>query len=194
MGTINQPSQYDCASKLLPDEPNFLLLGRDKCAPVVVWLWAVLREIHAREKPNPDAEREQALEARQIVIDMFNWQEAHDKLTVGVGEAALAAVFELIRAANAGLRNLPNTATGQDQLKRFFLHSTNYEDAEKVLPATQQAAQQDRAWELLVKLVGQISQAPDLIDEDGNDFKMNKAYLDAIDYIGAAQNQARQHG
>jgi len=184
MGTKQQPSQYDCLSKLLPDEPNFLLLGRDKCAPVAVWLWAVLREIHADEKPDPDKEREQALEARNIVLDMFNWQEAHDKVTVGVGEAALAAVFELIRAANSGLRNLPNSATGQDQLKRFFLHGTNFEQASGALPAGQLAAQQDKAFELLADLIAEVETRASLgADEDLDGLQDSDAYMAAVGYV-----------
>ena len=43
MGTKNNPGQYDCYTNAAPDEPMFILLGRDPCAPLVVTLWVKLR-------------------------------------------------------------------------------------------------------------------------------------------------------
>lgn len=44
MGTKNDPGQYDCYANAEPDEPMFVLLGRDRDAPLLVELWAALRE------------------------------------------------------------------------------------------------------------------------------------------------------
>lgn len=44
MGTKNNPSKFDCYEKARPDEPMFVLLGRDPLAPMLVTLWANLRE------------------------------------------------------------------------------------------------------------------------------------------------------
>lgn len=44
MGTKNNPGEYDCYANAEPDEPMFILLARDPIAPVLVDLWATLRE------------------------------------------------------------------------------------------------------------------------------------------------------
>jgi hypothetical protein len=43
MATKNNPGKFDCYSKADPDEPMFILLGRDPTAPLIVLAWAVLR-------------------------------------------------------------------------------------------------------------------------------------------------------
>jgi hypothetical protein len=56
MGTKATPSPYDCFQNLEPDEPYFLLMGRDPAAANLVRLWAVRRQeaIDAGEKPADD--------------------------------------------------------------------------------------------------------------------------------------------
>lgn len=44
MGTKNNPGKFDCYANAAPDEPMFILLGRDVDAPGLVRLWATLRE------------------------------------------------------------------------------------------------------------------------------------------------------
>lgn len=43
MGTKNNPGQFDCYAAAAPDEPMFVLLGRDKHAPTLARIWALLR-------------------------------------------------------------------------------------------------------------------------------------------------------
>ena len=43
MGTKNNPGRFDCYQNAKPDEPMFVLLGRDKHAAGLVRLWALLR-------------------------------------------------------------------------------------------------------------------------------------------------------
>lgn len=50
MGTKNQPGEYDCYANADPDEPMFVLLGRDPLAGDLVRKWAEWRE----KLPNPD--------------------------------------------------------------------------------------------------------------------------------------------
>lgn len=38
MGTKNNPGTFDCYANAAPDEPMFVLLGRDKHAPLLVRL------------------------------------------------------------------------------------------------------------------------------------------------------------
>jgi hypothetical protein len=44
MGTKNNPGNYDCYASADPDEPMFVLLARDKHAPSLVKLWAIMRQ------------------------------------------------------------------------------------------------------------------------------------------------------
>jgi len=43
MGTKNNPGQFDCYAKALPDEPMFVLLGRDPLAGFLTSIWAKMR-------------------------------------------------------------------------------------------------------------------------------------------------------
>jgi hypothetical protein len=40
MGTKNNPGEFDCYSKALPDEPMFVLLARDPRSVQLVRMWA----------------------------------------------------------------------------------------------------------------------------------------------------------
>lgn len=44
MGTKNNPGSYDCYSNAHPDEPMFVLLGRDPFGGALVRLWAEARD------------------------------------------------------------------------------------------------------------------------------------------------------
>ncbi len=44
MGTKKDPGKFDCYDLLDPDEPYFLLMGRDPFAPKLVDVWAELYE------------------------------------------------------------------------------------------------------------------------------------------------------
>ena len=49
MGTKNNPGKFDCYAAAGPDEPIFVLLGRDRHAPLLVRLWAILRSGEGEE-------------------------------------------------------------------------------------------------------------------------------------------------
>ena len=66
MGTKNNPGKYDCYANAHPDEPMFVLLGRDPWAASLVRLWAEAREM--RDKSDP-----KAAEARECADDMIMW-------------------------------------------------------------------------------------------------------------------------
>ncbi len=72
MGSRNNPGKYDCLSKAEPDEPMFVLLGRDPCAPLLVTLWA---DIRARM----GEEQEKVEEANACADAMAVWIAEHDK-------------------------------------------------------------------------------------------------------------------
>lgn len=49
MGTKNDPGEFDCYAKAEPDEPVFVLLGRDRHASFLVRLWAVQRRAEGED-------------------------------------------------------------------------------------------------------------------------------------------------
>lgn len=44
MGTKNNPGKFDCYEKAEPDEPVFVLLGRDATAMQTVLAWCILNK------------------------------------------------------------------------------------------------------------------------------------------------------
>lgn len=121
MGTKNNPGQFDCYASAEPDEPMFVLLGRDKHAPTLVWLWAVLRELDEEDPAKVS-------EARKCCLDMMVWAKAHDRPVVGLAQAALAGVMDLMRAVNAAAtqidRKPDNTATSLEMMRMFLARSS----------------------------------------------------------------------
>ena len=69
MGTKNNPGQFDCYANAYSDEPMFVLLARDPLAPVLVRLWADLREHFADNPPK-------VREARTCAYAMEIWRTA----------------------------------------------------------------------------------------------------------------------
>ena len=72
MGTKNNPGAYDCYANAEPDEPMFILLGRDKHAPRRVRDWA-----DARESAGEDPAKVQ--EARDCANAMVSFRAEREK-------------------------------------------------------------------------------------------------------------------
>ena len=117
MGTKNNPGNFDCYANAAPDEPMFVLLARDKHAPTLVWLWAALREIDGEDEAK-------VAEARNCMMSMLLWQADNGRSTIGIGQAALAAVMELIRAANFANQPPKGTPTEVEQVRAFMAKTT----------------------------------------------------------------------
>lgn len=91
MGTKNNPGAFDCYENAEPDEPMFILLGRDPLAPFLVSIWSKLRmgdleaagvvftkmayEIALRYHAEPDVDK--ASEAMDCSFAMFAWRKEH---------------------------------------------------------------------------------------------------------------------
>lgn len=126
MGTKNNPGKFDCYAKAEPDEPLFVLLARDPAAPVLIYLWTIIRELRGETE-------EKRAEAHQLIDQMFDWQIAHGIKTEGVGVAVLAGVMDLVRMANAGIeivkknKNDPTT----DEVMRMLFARTTFDWPEK---------------------------------------------------------------
>lgn len=113
MGTKSNPGDFDCYAKAEPDEPIFVLLGRDRHAPTLIWLWAAMRELEECGPGEPErSDEEKAIakrkvnEARDLVTAMIDWQVAHGRKAVGLAQATLTGMMDLVRVANMRVDDL----------------------------------------------------------------------------------------
>lgn len=126
--TKNNPGAYDCYAAANPDEPLFVLLARDKHAPTLIWLWAVLRELDGEDQAKVD-------EARKCAMAMVAWAHEHGRKSVGLGQAALAGAMELVRVTNTALAQaraagaLPKQRNDGTPLEifRYWLAQTDFD-------------------------------------------------------------------
>lgn len=78
MGSKTEPGTYDCYANALPDEPMFVLLGRDPRAPEAVRLWAKLRSADIDAGRRPRTDRPVVAEAYTCSSKMEAWREANE--------------------------------------------------------------------------------------------------------------------
>jgi hypothetical protein len=95
MGTKNKPGAFDCYANAAPDEPMFVLLGRDKHAALLVRLWGILRA--------QDGEDDDKIE------EAFSCAGAMDHWRLGLGKRdERPAIFEkLLITATEGMPDHP---------------------------------------------------------------------------------------
>jgi hypothetical protein len=94
MGTKNNPGAFDCYANAEPDEPIFILRGCDAMAPMLVAIWASMREAQC-ENPQKVEEAYDCAEA------MRAWAEAKGKLLPGFN-VLLSAVGRLVDSSARG--------------------------------------------------------------------------------------------
>lgn len=82
MGTKEKPGKFDCYENAERDEPMFVLLARDPLAPILVRLWADLRE-HAAGNPS------KVFEARTCAIDMEKWRIRRNERSAATAGGAM---------------------------------------------------------------------------------------------------------
>ena len=70
MGTKNNPGKFDCYANADPDEPMFILLGRDPHASAAVRRWADDRELMIRAGLKPTDDMWMVWEARECADAM----------------------------------------------------------------------------------------------------------------------------
>lgn len=125
MATKNQPGVHDCYAAAEPDEPLFVLLGRDRHAPALVALWCVLREMDGEDAAKVE-------EARRCAIQMMAWGAERGRKYVGFGQTTLVGIMELIRTANLALKGPPgNEATAAEFLRRVMSRTDVEQPPEK---------------------------------------------------------------
>lgn len=75
MSTPRKPGKYACTP--LPDEPNFLILGRDRHGAAIVREWASQRELAIEMGLAPESDRPKVADARRIADQMEAWRAKH---------------------------------------------------------------------------------------------------------------------
>jgi hypothetical protein len=75
MGTKNNPGNFNCHAAAMPDEPIFVLLGRDPAAPHAIECWVEERE--RLGKVETDDDRDRIAECRAAQAKMRIWREAN---------------------------------------------------------------------------------------------------------------------
>lgn len=73
MGTKNCPGKFDCYANAEPDEPMFVLLGRDESAADLVDEWADWREEEINLGLKPESDRAMVVEARSCAMHMRHY-------------------------------------------------------------------------------------------------------------------------
>lgn len=88
MGTKNHPGKFDCYANAAPDEPMFVLLGRDPLAGVLVRVWAAVRIARGESV-------EKCLEALQCASAMDRWVEGLGKVRLGGYDVAAREILRI---------------------------------------------------------------------------------------------------
>src|SRR3990167_1330761 len=99
MGTKNKPGKFDCYSHADPDEPMFVLLGRDPIASVLVGLWVKIRQEMG------ETNEEKLMESVTCASALSHWAHKLGKSdAVDAGrEAYIRVIHRLIEEAVEGL-------------------------------------------------------------------------------------------
>lgn len=78
MGSKNNPGKFDCYENALPDEPMFVLLGRDPNAPQLIEQWADRRWQDIQIGVRPQSDLAAVEEAQQCAHAMRDWRRDND--------------------------------------------------------------------------------------------------------------------
>jgi len=78
MGTKLNPGEFDCYAHALPDEPMFVLLGRDPDAPGAIRDWAYRRQVKINSGLLPQSDQAVVDEAHSCAKQMELWRAQND--------------------------------------------------------------------------------------------------------------------
>src|SRR5574340_580602 len=99
MGTKDSPSKFDCYSRAEPDEPMFVLLGRDVAGASIVRMWAATREAMG-EDPEKIAEALACADAMEAWARKLGKDTSRVKFdTTELSDRAVAMIKGLVRYA-----------------------------------------------------------------------------------------------
>jgi hypothetical protein len=105
MGSKVNPGKFDCYDAALPDEPMFVLLGRDPTFGILVREWANQRERDIECGDRPPGDRLMVKEARDLAQEGEAWRAANNGAWRGVtrdADGALHDAFIRMKARHWG--------------------------------------------------------------------------------------------
>lgn len=125
MGTKLHPGEFDCYAAARPDEPIFILMGRDRSAPTIVRAWARQRRDDilkgdAHDRPLSEGDQHdlrKACEAETVADEMTVWRRNNYGVWKGqsqrsqrpqVTESLKADVEDAARHIIGGLAGIPS--------------------------------------------------------------------------------------
>lgn len=85
MGTKNTPGAFDCYANAEPDEPMFILLGRDPQAPDLVRAWAAMRAANGEDQ----AKVAEAVDCANAMVQYRANREAKKQTAANFANAGL---------------------------------------------------------------------------------------------------------
>jgi hypothetical protein len=89
MGTKNNPGEFDCYKAAHPDEPMFILLGRDPMAGALVREWVGMRRARKEDE-------KKLVEAEGCACQMDEWAKKLGKNPIGNASATLEAEAQMV--------------------------------------------------------------------------------------------------
>ncbi len=98
MATKNSPGKFDCYDNAEPDEPMFVLLGRDPLASHLVSLWVKIRKEIGCTEPDKLAEAEACAIALHRWAHKLGKSEKVDRAR----EATFTVIYRLVKEAIDG--------------------------------------------------------------------------------------------
>ncbi len=90
MGTKNNPGAFDCYANAKPDEPIFVLLGRDHHAAALVRLWALARQSDGEDEAK--------------VAEAFNCADQMDAWARSLGKDPIRSMLSAARMLCAAMK------------------------------------------------------------------------------------------
>jgi len=78
MSTKNNPGEFDCYAKALPDEPMFILLARDPDFLTLVKEWALRRKERIHCGDCPESDRKMVREALDCANAGAHWRRDNE--------------------------------------------------------------------------------------------------------------------
>lgn len=98
MATKRNPGKFDCYENADPDEPMFVLLGRDPVAPILVDLWVKIRQELTCTEP------EKLAEAQACGLSLTRWAQklGKEEKVIRAREAAANVMIRMMRKAIDG--------------------------------------------------------------------------------------------
>jgi len=78
MSTKNNPGEFDCYANALPDEPMFILLGRDPDFSALVQAWALRRKERIHWGECPESDHKMVMEALDLASYGAQWRRDNE--------------------------------------------------------------------------------------------------------------------